>query len=78
LEKKISDCEVKINESDKKLDLLYSELRSLTGESRKRPKQEKKHREQPQHTEISLADIAVMKDTRETSGNNYGDESVLN
>ena len=77
LTKRITESEAKIKESDKKLDELYSNLRSMTGEVRKRPER-KQQREQPKAKEVSLADIAVMKDKKETDSSSDMDESVLN
>ncbi len=79
--KRITELEVKIKESDKKLDELYSGLRALTGEARKIHKTERKQgsRAQQRPAEVSLADIAIMKDKKgEKSSAAEVDESVLN
>ena len=80
LTKRISEAEAKIKESDKKLDDLYSNLRSISGEARRRQRPERPHqREQPKVQEVSLADIAIIKEKKEDRDNhNEIDESVLN
>ncbi len=80
LTKRIDDSEAKIKESDKRLDDLYSRLRAATGEARMKPKREgnwKRDRQKLQ--DVSLADIAVMKDKKEGKDDKEEmDESVLN
>ncbi len=78
LNKRIEEAEARIKDSDKKLDGLYSNLRSLTGEAKRKPRQEKKqqHREE-RKGEINLADIAVMKENKDEEKAEF-DESVLN
>jgi chromosome segregation ATPase len=76
LTKNIADIEAKIAEVDKKLDELYSNLRKITGQMRKPrsgPRPEKRTSE-PKPAEISLADIAIIKDNTNPKhgGNNDG------
>ena len=79
LTKRIDESEKKIKESDKRLDELYSRLREMTGEARRRLKPEKKARDQAKPREVSLADIAVIKERKEDKQDQQEiDESVLN
>ncbi len=80
LTKRISESEVRIKESDKKLDDLYSSLRAISGEARRRQRPERQHqREQPRAQEVSLADIAIIKEKKEDKDSHSEiDESVLN
>ncbi len=82
LEKQLVELDEKIKESDKKLDVLYGELRSITGAATRRPqfdRDRKQPREQPKPQEVSLADIAVIKEKRsDKQGREESDESVLN
>jgi len=79
LNKRIVEAEARIKESDKKLDELYSNLRAMSGEARRRQKPDRKQqREQPKPQEISLADIAIIKDKKEKDDRQDVDESVLN
>ncbi len=65
LTKSIEQIEASIAEVDKRLDVLYSELRRMTGEARRqRPRQERIPSE-PRRVEVSLADIAVIKDNKQ-------------
>ncbi|MEM4072132.1 MAG: hypothetical protein QXL63_02195 [Candidatus Micrarchaeaceae archaeon] len=59
LNKKIEELEKKLGDKDHELDELYDKLRSLTGYKRQKQKKEKQHFEK---AEISLADIAIIKD----------------
>lgn len=62
LKKEIDGQEEKIKTSNKKLDDLYSALRSMTGRGRpSRPRSEQHHE---RNKAISLEDIAVMKETK--------------
>ncbi len=75
LTKSIQEIESKIAEVDRKLDELYSNLRHMTGQMRRaRPRQERKAVE-PKQAEISLADIAIIKDNTSSkhNGNNDGE-----
>lgn len=79
--KRIDELEAKIKESDKKLDELYSNLRAITGEARRaqRSDRPRQPREQKKPAEISIADIAIMKDKKGDKGKESElDESVLN
>jgi uncharacterized coiled-coil DUF342 family protein len=82
LGKQLVDLDTKIKESDKKLDVLYSEMRSMVGagERRQRNEREKKQqREQPKVQEVSLADIAIIKDKKQGKQDKEDfDDSVLN
>ena len=80
LTKRMADSELKIKESDKKLDELYGALRAMTGEARRRQRPEmRKPREQQKPQEVSLADIAVIKEKKEDRDSESSfDESVLN
>ncbi len=76
LTKNIADIEAKIAEVDKKLDELYSNLRRITGQM-KRPRtgpRPERRSQEPKPAEISLADIAIIKDntTPKHGGNNDG------
>ena len=63
--KQIDEQEKKILESNKKLDDLYSNLRSLTGFRGERYNNVEKKASKPRkNVEISLADIAIMKDKK--------------
>ncbi len=67
INKQIEEQEKKILESNKTLDDLYSNLRSLTGfrgERKQSGSRERRPGKQQKNAEISLADIAVMKDKR--------------
>lgn len=76
---RIAESEAKIKESDKRLDELYSSLRAMTGESNKPRQERKQQREQPKAQEISLADIAIIKDKKEGKADvQEADDSVLN
>ncbi len=58
---------------------MYSALRAMTGESRRRPKTEgRRPRDQQKVQEVSLADVAIMKDKKEKDEDSSMDESVLN
>ena len=51
----------------------------MTGEARRRPKTEgRRPRDQQKSQEVSLADVAVMKDKKEREEDSSMDESVLN
>lgn len=81
--KRIEELEGRIKESDKKLDDLYSNLRAITGESRRpmggQRHDKKQQREQKKPAEISMADIAIMKDKKpDKDDEEEMDESVLN
>ncbi len=79
--KRIDELEAKIKESDKKLDELYSNMRAITGEARRaqRSDRPRQPREQKKPAEISIADIAIMKDKKGDKGKESElDESVLN
>ncbi|MEM3839215.1 MAG: hypothetical protein QXF01_01410 [Candidatus Micrarchaeaceae archaeon] len=72
LTKNISDIEAKIAEVDKKLDELYGELRKITGHT-KRPRagpRPERRQQEPKPAEISLADIAIIKDKKHNGNNN--------
>ncbi len=62
--KKAEEQEKLIAEQDKKLDDLYSKLRRLTGMTRRPIRKERRPMQEPQPVEISLADIAVIKDKK--------------
>ncbi len=82
LGKQLTELDAKIKESDGRLDILYSELRSITGAERKRqqrPDGKRQQREQPKQQEVSLADIAIIKDKKPDKPDMDGfDDSVLN
>jgi uncharacterized coiled-coil protein SlyX len=83
LGKQLADLDVKIKESDKKLDVLYSEMRSMTGANERRQRNErdgkKQQREQPKPQEVSLADIAIIKDKKQDKQDKEEfDDAVLN
>jgi outer membrane protein TolC len=71
LKAEIEKLEVQINEVDKRLDELYGNLRKLTGQQRRRAMPPRERKEEPlRQPEISLADIATIKDkTKEGKGN---------
>lgn len=74
LSKQIDEKEKLIKESEKKLDDLYSNLRSTTGRSR--PKiQRERQRNAPKQQEISLADIAIIKEKNGNSSSNSEEEN---
>ncbi|MDE1860753.1 MAG: hypothetical protein KGH72_03465 [Candidatus Micrarchaeota archaeon] len=77
LTKEIEELNNGIKESDKKLDVLYSDLRRIIGEDNRKARQEKKQREPTKAVEISLADIAIIKDKKEEKGQNL-DDAVVN
>ncbi len=83
LGKQLTDLDTRIKESDKKLDDLYGELRSITGASRERRQHsdrdqgKKQTRDQPKQ-EVSLADIAIIKDKKDDKKKEEFDDSVLN
>ncbi len=68
----IDALEKQVDEVDKKLDELYSELRRINGQQRRRPRPERKDTPAPKHAEISLADIATIKDKTKESGKSNG------
>ncbi len=74
LNKGVEDAGKGLDEIEKKLDMLYGELRKLNGERARKSAvhQERKKQEQPKQVEVSLADIAVIKDkkSRESSDQN--------
>ncbi|MDE1804622.1 MAG: hypothetical protein KGH59_02475 [Candidatus Micrarchaeota archaeon] len=75
--KLIGEQDKKILDSNKVLDLLYDELRSITGYRGERreykPGERREHKPQkPQ--EISLADIAIIKDKKNGNGNDTEDD----
>ncbi len=71
--KEITELETKIEESDKMLDNLYSNLRRITGASRERPRyQQKREFNEPKQVEISLEDIAIIKDKKKQNTNEDG------
>lgn len=80
LGKRVADLEVRIKESDKKLDVSYSRLRQLTGEERRRSglgrPERKPPREQQKSVDISLADIAIIKDKKKEK--EQDEDAVLN
>ncbi len=80
LTKKVDDSEARIKESDGKLDVLYSSLRAMSGEAKRRQNPDRKQqRQQPKLQEVSLADIAVMKEKKpEKDDTEDMDESVMN
>ncbi|MCL4365260.1 MAG: hypothetical protein M1569_00115 [Candidatus Marsarchaeota archaeon] len=81
LNKRIDEAEARIKVSGKRLDELYSNLRSLTGETKRKSKPggKQQHREEHNKQEISFADIAIMKEKKdEKKEDTEFDESVLN
>lgn len=65
INKQIEEQEKKILGSNKALDELYSNLRSLTGYKGERKQSGERRAGRPQKSaEISLADIAIMKDKK--------------
>ncbi len=81
LNKQLTELDAKIKESDKKLDVLYSELRALAGAGERRQRNDrdkKQQREQPKLQEVSLADIAIIKDKKGDKQKEEFDDSVLN
>ncbi len=81
LNKRVEEAEARIKASDRKLDELYSNLRSMTGEAAKRKaKQEHRpHKDDHKSKDISFADIAVMKEKKDEKKEDTDfDESVLN
>ncbi|MHB1830506.1 MAG: hypothetical protein ACYCO0_03880 [Candidatus Micrarchaeaceae archaeon] len=80
LTKKVDDSEAKIKESDGKLDVLYSGLRAMSGEAKRRQNPDRKQqRQQPKLQEVSLADIAIMKEKKAGKEDTEDmDESVMN
>lgn len=82
LGKQLTELDAKVKESDGKLDVLYGELRSITGTEKRRqqrPEGKRQQREQPKPQEVSLADIAIIKDKKSEKPEIDGfDDSVLN
>ncbi|MDE1768146.1 MAG: hypothetical protein KGH67_01320 [Candidatus Micrarchaeota archaeon] len=82
LNKQLDELEAKIKESDKKLDDLYSELRAITGAAQRRQQQRterKPQRDQPKQQEVSMADIAIIKEKKSAKQEKEEvDDSVLN
>lgn len=84
LGKQLTELDAKIKESDKKLDVLYSEMRAITGAGERRQRQDREGgkrqpREQLKQQEVSLADIAVIKDKKgDKQDREEFDDSVLN
>jgi uncharacterized coiled-coil DUF342 family protein len=74
LSKQIEEKEKLIKDSEKKLDDLYSNLRSIMGRSRPKVQRERQ-RNAPKQQEISLADIAIIK---EKNGNNFDNSAEEN
>ena len=71
--KEITELETKIEESDKTLDDLYSNLRRMTGANREKPKyQQRREFNEPKPVEISLEDIAIIKDKKKQDINEDG------
>ncbi len=66
--KKLEEQEKLIGEQEKKLDELYTNLRKLSGMQRRsqgrREGGSKRSMQEPQHMEVSLADIAIIKDKK--------------
>ncbi|MDE1834788.1 MAG: hypothetical protein KGH64_05640, partial [Candidatus Micrarchaeota archaeon] len=81
LNKQLDELEAKIKESDKKLDDLYSELRAITGAAQRRQQQRterKPQRDQPKQQEVSMADIAIIKEKKSAKQEKEEvDDSVL-
>jgi uncharacterized coiled-coil protein SlyX len=67
LNKQIEEKEKLVKESEKKLDELYDNLRGLMGKKKQKPKEK---RNPPKQQEISLADIAIIKDKTNKNGDN--------
>jgi uncharacterized coiled-coil DUF342 family protein len=67
LNKEISEFDKSIEENDKRLDVLYDEFRSLTRMANRSNNSQLKHKfrkqefQEPEHMNISLEDIAVIK-----------------
>ncbi|MGC8710119.1 MAG: hypothetical protein ACP5RF_00685 [Candidatus Micrarchaeia archaeon] len=74
LSKQIEEKEKLIKESEKKLDELYSNLRSTMGRSSSRPQRERQ-RSAPKQQEISLADIAIIKEKNGNNSDNSAEEN---
>ncbi|MDE1825483.1 MAG: hypothetical protein KGH61_05235 [Candidatus Micrarchaeota archaeon] len=75
--KALEELEKQILESNKALDNLYNELRSLTGyrgERQERKPGERRVSRPQKPQEISLADIAIIKDKK--NGNNSSEEDI--
>jgi len=70
LNKEIEEKEKLVKESEKKLDDLYDNLRALLGKKKQRPKE---RRNPPKQQEISLADIAIIKDKTNKNGKSNAD-----
>lgn len=67
LGKRLTELETAIKESDKRLDVYYTNLRRLTGEdkNRNRGKFDKQGvKKEQKNIEVSLADIAVIKESK--------------
>lgn len=87
LGKQLTELDAKIKESDKALDVLYNEFRAITGAGERRQRGERDHnnrdrkqqRDQQKPQEVSLADIAIIKDKKgDKQGKEEFDDSVLN
>ncbi|MFP3279328.1 MAG: hypothetical protein RXP92_03410 [Candidatus Micrarchaeota archaeon] len=72
LNKEIEEKEKLVKESEKKLDELYDNLRALLGKKKQRPKE---RRNPPKQQEISLADVAIIKDKTNKNGKPNADEN---
>jgi uncharacterized coiled-coil protein SlyX len=72
LNKEIEEKEKLVKESEKKLDDLYDNLRTLLGKKRQKPKE---RRNPPKQQEISLADVAIIKDKTNKNGKSNADEN---
>jgi len=72
LNKEIEEKEKLVKESEKKLDDLYDNLRALLGKKKQKPRE---RRNPPKQQEISLADIAIIKDKTNKNGKTNADEN---
>jgi hypothetical protein len=72
LNKEIEEKEKLVKESEKKLDDLYDNLRTLLGKKRQKRKE---RRNPPKQQEISLADVAIIKDKTNKNGKSNADEN---
>ncbi len=62
--KKIEELNASLRDLEKRLDVLYSDLRRLNGMARKRS--QKKPLQEVRPAEVSLADIAVIKEKKQS------------
>ena len=74
LQKKIEEMEKKITDYNKQLDELYYKLREASGYNKQHAAKGKRERREQKPTEISFADIAVIKGNANENKQNDSDE----